>query len=449
NRKRKTKNNRNKRITTTTTTTAKTDTGTVDTNAVDINIVETISTTTTSAKSTVNTTATTTTTTTTEPCITPTTDNNNNNNKHEKQSNTKDQEDIANAAVESVNKNEVVDGSNLENAASTEHIASFAPISPIAHVAHIGNIVNGSIARVEYVDNNFGAANTAIINLSNGALVNGGELVYHHQHLQPQEQFAVPVLLEQPALNGLSDVSNGFRHCECENCCAYRTPSPLENSLDSGEDNARLVLDETLAAMGCSPGMFVNDQSDCDRVMGDVLRELSCQECGPFCVSANFMTPIYAHCSATNCNGHQHCAEERSNEMFDSHSFDRGSNDNEHEESDNEQTESATSSELSFSENYEDTVNNPDENSPRQLCHFHKANSIDAPFEESCSYSNDHNYHQNYYGWLHPTTTTTTTNNSYNNRNSNSAGGTTTTTWPQSVLFLTSFSNRQAQEVQG
>lgn len=51
--------------------------------------------------------------------------------------------------------------------------------------------------------------------------------------------------------------------------------------------------------------------------------------------------------------------------------------------------------------------------------------------------------------WLHPTTTTTTTNNSYNNRNSNSAGGTTTTTWPQSVLFLTSFSNRQAQEVQG
>ncbi len=295
NRKRKTKNNRNKRITTTTTTTAKTDTGTVDTNAVDINIVETISTTTTSAKSTVNTTATTTTTTTTEPCITPTTDNNNNNNKHEKQSNTKDQEDIANAAVESVNKNEVVDGSNLENAASTEHIASFAPISPIAHVAHIGNIVNGSIARVEYVDNNFGAANTAIINLSNGALVNGGELVYHHQHLQPQEQFAVPVLLEQPALNGLSDVSNGFRHCECENCCAYRTPSPLENSLDSGEDNARLVLDETLAAMGCSPGMFVNDQSDCDRgkivvirlldffiyffylwpVMGDVLRELS------------------------------------------------------------------------------------------------------------------------------------------------------------------------------
>ncbi len=55
------------------------------------------------------------------------------------------------------------------------------------------------------------------------------------------------------------------------------------------------------------------------------------EECGPFCTAANYLQPIYSHCSGTVCNGNHHCADEQSSEVFDSNVFENNYSDNERE----------------------------------------------------------------------------------------------------------------------
>lgn len=152
---------------------------------------------------------------------------------------------------------------------------------------HISDIVNiGHVNFLEHVES-IAATPTAatknskstITQIHNGPMTNGGPHYGGDVHLQTcegeyhfEDNPSSALKASQSALVQKSNknVSNGVDECSCESCCTYAAPvltfpAPLDKSIAGECSSGKLVLDETLTAMGCSPALFLHEQGNFDK----------------------------------------------------------------------------------------------------------------------------------------------------------------------------------------